>query len=151
MGGPGDFAFLEGSWVVTNRRLLERLRGCTDWEVFTATASARNMLGGLANVDEIYFPDGTSGMTVRLFDVNRRLWSLYWVSSRTGTLFPPVQGNFTNGIGEFYGDDTHDGTPVRVRFLWSKITSSSARWEQAFSTDGGQTWEINWIMEFARS
>jgi hypothetical protein len=35
--------------------------------------------------------------------------------------------------------------------MWSRITATSAHWEQALSSDGGKTWETNWIMEFQRS
>ncbi|WP_349877008.1 hypothetical protein ABIH81_23230 [Micromonospora sp. HUAS YX12] len=58
---------------------------------------------------------------------------------------------FTDGVGEFYADDTDEGRPVRCRFLWSGITADSCRWEQAFSTDGERTWETNWVMEFRRT
>ncbi len=85
-----------------------------------------------------------------MFNPATKEWAIYWVDSRTGVLQPPVFGSFEGGIGTFYGDDEHEGTPVRVRYLWSKITPSSARWEQAFSVDNGQTWETNWVMEFTR-
>ncbi|MFI7052562.1 hypothetical protein ACIBLB_10965 [Streptosporangium canum] len=147
-----DFDFLFGAWTVTNRRLVRPLTGSTEWDEFPATSVARPVFGGAANVDEITFPTkGFSGFTLRLFGVEREEWSLYWASSRTGTLFPPVVGRFAGGRGEFYGDDAHEGTPVRARFIWSEITPVSARWEQAFSVDGEKTWETNWIMELARA
>jgi hypothetical protein len=37
-----------------------------------------------------------------------------------------------------------------VRFTWSNITRTSARWEQDFSPDEGRTWEKNWIMVSTR-
>jgi hypothetical protein len=66
-------------------------------------------------------------------------------------LEPPVVGRFAGGRGDFYGDDTHDGTSIRVHFIWSQITPTSARWEQEFSADGGRTWEANWIIELSRT
>jgi hypothetical protein len=147
----GDFDFLFGTWRVRNVRLKERLVGCTEWEEFISSAWCRGLFDGQANIDEIEFPDGTRGLTLRLFDPAARQWSLYWSSSQTGRLFPPVVGAFAGDRGEFFGDDTEAGTPVRVRFIWSDITPTSARWEQAFSVDGGDTWEINWIMEMTRS
>jgi hypothetical protein len=146
-----DFDFLVGSWTVHNRRLKERLTGCEEWSEFTATATNWSLFNGLANVDEIVFPDGDRGLTLRLFDPAEEQWSLHWASSETGRLFPPVVGRFTDGRGVFYGDDTEAGTPVRVRFVWSDITPESARWEQSFSVDGGGTWEVNWTMRFTRA
>ena len=146
----GDFDFLVGTWTVANRRLEQRLLGCTDWEEFTSTSECRSLFGGAANIDEFTFPDGTQGLTLRLLDQQSKQWSLYWAASTAGTLLPPVIGGFSDGRGEFFGDDEHDGTPVRVRYIWSEITPTSARWEQAFSTDGEQTWETNWIMELTR-
>jgi hypothetical protein len=147
-----DFDFLIGSWNVVNRRLTTLFAGGDDWVTFPGTSICQPIFDGGGNIDEIIFPTLDSrGFTLRLFDVEREEWSLYWASSRTGTLFPPVVGTFTDGRGDFYGDDTHDGKPIRAHFIWSDITATSARWEQEFSADGGQTWESNWIMEFARA
>jgi hypothetical protein len=145
-----DFDFLVGSWNVHNRRLVQRLAGSDEWVEFTVPATNWSLFDGMANVDEMSLPDGTKGLTLRLLDRAAGNWSLYWASSETGRLFPPVVGRFANGRGVFYGDDTEAGAPVRVRFTWSDMTPSSARWEQAFSVDGGASWEVNWIMLFTR-
>ena len=142
-----DFDFLIGRWNVRNEKLKERLRGSNEWETFDAVAEARQLPAGLGNIDHIAFGDFT-GMTVRLFDRATKLWSIYWASSNHGVFDPPVVGSFTDGVGLFEGDDHHEGTPVRVRFVW---TQEPARWEQAFSADGGATWETNWIMRFTRA
>jgi hypothetical protein len=147
----GDFDFLVGSWNVHNRRLVKRLVGSDEWLQFTAPAVNWSLFDGQGNVDEITFPDGTKGLTLRLFNPVTEEWSLHWASSETGALFPPVVGKFSDGRGVFYGDDTEDGTPVRVRFTWSDMTPDSARWEQAFSVDGGTSWEVNWTMQFTRA
>ncbi|BEL05188.1 hypothetical protein Q0Z83_033790 [Actinoplanes sichuanensis] len=147
-----DFDFFIGSWNVVNRRRTSMFDGTDDWETFPATSVGRQVFDGGANCDEIVFPtQGWSGFTLRLFDTERREWSLYWASSRSGLLYPPVVGRFTDGRGDFYGDDTWQGRPIRVRFTWSDITAETARWEQLFSADGGETWESNWIMDFSRS
>jgi len=147
----GDFDFLIGNWKVANRRLRQRLTGCTDWEEFEGTSVAWSLLDGRANIDQFTFPGGATALTLRLYEPQREQWSLNWATGAEGVLFPPVVGAFTDGVGLFYGDDTHEGTPVRVRFIWSEITPNSARWEQAFSVDQEKTWETNWIMELTRS
>jgi hypothetical protein len=146
-----DFDFFVGSWDVRNRRLAERLVGSDDWEEFPGFSTGIRVFEGGANVDEIIFPSlGSRGLTLRLYDPSRDEWSLYWSSSRDGLLQPPVVGRFRDGVGEFHGDDTDGGRPIRVRYRWSGITATTARWEQAFSADGEQTWETNWIMDFTR-
>jgi quinol monooxygenase YgiN len=148
-GAPDDFDFIAGDWAVENHRLRDRGKGSGDWEIFPATSAARLQLGGLANIDEIQFPEPRgAGMTVRTFDASRRQWSIYWVSSRDGLLTPPVVGGFDGERGLFYGDDRDGDRPVKVRFTWTRGTRT-ARWEQAFSYDDA-TWETNWIMKFAR-
>ena len=79
-----------------------------------------------------------------------RQWSIYWASNQKGTLDPPVVGSFANGVGVFEGRDQLEGRPIVMRFVWSGITETSARWEQAFSPDEGRTWETNWIMTMTR-
>jgi hypothetical protein len=147
-----DFDFLHGTWDVVNRRLGKLLVGSDDWDEFPATASSHGVFGGAGNFDEIVFPTkGFSGMTLRLFAPGTGQWSLYWANSRDGVLQPPVAGSFTGGSGEFFGDDEYEGKPIRVRYTWTEITGDHARWDQAFSVDGGRTWEVNWIMEFTRT
>ncbi|MFJ3922082.1 hypothetical protein [Streptomyces sp. NPDC090022] len=146
-----DFDFFTGTWDVANRRRTDFLDPGSDWEDFPGVSRADCHFEGAANVDAVEFPtQGTAGLTLRLYDPARAEWSLYWASKRTGTLFPPVVGRFTDGRGEFHGVDTHDGRPVRVRFVWSDITEDSAHWEQAFSTDDGRTWLTNWTMALTR-
>jgi hypothetical protein len=146
----GDFDFLVGNWNVANRRLKERLTGRLEWEDSTSTCRCWNLFDGAANVDEYTFPGGRYGLTLRVLDTATNEWSLYWSDSRLGTLMSPVVGTFDGPEGRFYGDEDHNGTKVRVRYIWSRITPTSARWEQAFSTDGEKTWETNWIMDFTR-
>ena len=152
--GRHDFDCYLGTWNVFNRRLARRLVGSRKWEEFNATSDVRAVLGGIGNVEEYrsVFPDGQPlvGMTVRVFDPSTRLWSLYWADSRHGQLAPPVVGRFQNGIGEFLGDDLQDDVPVKVLFRWSEMSPIFARWEQAKSADGGETWEWNWEMIFTR-
>lgn len=148
-----DFDFLFGKWKVHNRKLRERLRGSTAWDEFEATSVARPVWGGRANMDEFEgeSPSGhIQGMTLRLYDPKARQWSLYWSNSSSGTLDRPMVGEFRNGRGEFYDQELFEGRSIYVRFIWSDITPTSCRWEQAFSADGGKTWEVNWVMEFTR-
>ncbi len=148
-----DFDFLIGSWRVLNRRLTERLKNCDSWEEFEATLSVRPILGGLGNVDQFRTTlNGVEfeGVTLRLFNPATREWSLYWADSARGELQPPLVGRFQEGRGEFFSRESHNDIPILARFVWDDITENSARWEQAFSTDDGATWESNWIMEFTR-
>lgn len=150
--GAHDFDFLHGQWTIAHRRLKRRHVGSDDWDRFSATATCEPRLGGIANVEEIAIPErGFSGMTLRSFDLSAGLWSIWWISSLEGRLQPPVTGQFRDGTGVFEGDDLDDGRPIRARYVWSDIGANSARWAQSFSLDGGQTWEVNWVMDFTRT
>jgi hypothetical protein len=147
-----DFGFLFGSWNIANRRLATLFSGSDDWHTFPSTSICQPILNGGGNTEEIDFSTfGTRGFALRLFDVTKAEWSIYWSNSQTGILFPPVVGTFTDGRGDFYGDDTHEDKPIKAHYIWSDITPTSARWEQEFSPDGGTTWESNWTMEFTRA
>lgn len=151
--GARDFDFWMGRWKVRNRRLRERLAGSTEWDEFEATSVARPLLDGLGNEDEFRtdHEGGSIGMSFRFFDPETKQWSIYWADSRrSGLLDPPVLGSFSGDTGLFEGTDTFEGRPIRVRFLWSGVTTPTPRWEQAFSEDDGVTWETNWVMEFTR-
>jgi len=153
MSEATDFDFLPGEWNIHNRRLRERLAGSDEWDEFEATSVARQIFDGRGNEDEYRtnHAGGFVGMSFRFFDPTTRQWSIYWADSRRlGLLEPPVLGSFSGDVGVFEGDDTFGGRPIRVRYIWSGVTTPTPRWEQAFSEDGGKTWETNWVMEFTR-
>ena len=146
-----DFDFFHGSWRCHNRRLLKRLQNSNEWEEFEAiTPYCNPVLDGLGNIDELHTEDGPIGMSVRFFNRATQQWSIYWVSHRDGILQPPVVGGFTNGVGIFEGPDVWEGKPILVRFTWSDITPTSARWQQEFSPDNSRTWELNWVTTHTR-
>ncbi|WP_327585140.1 hypothetical protein OHA25_57210 [Nonomuraea sp. NBC_00507] len=148
-----NFDWFVGSWTSQQRRLREVLVGCDDWYEFTGMSTCWSALGGAGHIDEVTFPElGTGGVTLRLYDKERDEWALYWATSKSGLSLPPVVGRFgDDGRGIFLADESYQGKQIKVRYMWLDITASSARWEQAFSTDGGITWETNWIAEFTRA
>jgi hypothetical protein len=152
--GRGDFDFLFGKWKIRNSRLARRLDGNDEWQEFEATLEAGPTLGGLGNIDHYRanFPDGKpfEGMTLRIFNPATRLWSIYWADDRRVVLDPPVIGRFRENEGEFLGDDLFEGKPIRVFYHWKVVDRDTAHWDQAFSADGGKTWETNWRMELIR-
>jgi hypothetical protein len=151
-----DFDFLVGNWQVHHRKLKARLVGSNDWAEFDGTCSMRQLMNGWANVDDNVFSVPSAeyrGVGLRSYDPKTGMWAIWWLDGRDpfGDLDPPVKGHFINGVGTFYANDTLNGKPVRVRYTWSHITTTTARWEQAYSPDGGKTWETNWTMEFRRA
>jgi hypothetical protein len=148
-----DFDFLAGRWNVLSRRLIKPLSGSGAWEEFPGFSVATRHFGGAASVDEIEFPTkGFSGMTVRLYDVRAGQWAIYWANSATGRLDTSAMvGGFDGDRGKFHGEETVAGRRVRCRFVWTVMGPGAARWEQAFSDDGGRTWETNWTMVFSRA
>lgn len=149
-----DWDWLIGSWNVRHHRLKERLAGSTEWVEFDGTCTMVPTLNGFGNMDDNWLdiPTGAyRAMGIRAFNPETRLWSIWWFDERMQTIDPPVRGSFEGGVGTFVGDDVLRGMPIIVRFRWSEITANSARWEQAFSPDGGATWEVNWWMQFTRA
>ena len=147
------FDWFVGTWESRQRRLRRPLSGSTEWYAFPGTHRSWTALNGTVSFDEALFPtEGFGGVTLRLYDQARDEWSLYWASSRSGLSLPPVVGRFgPDGRGEFTCDDTFEGRPIRVLYLWHSIAADRATWEQAFSEDGGTTWETNWVAEFTRA
>jgi hypothetical protein len=150
-GTAHDFDFFMGRWTVQNRYLRKRLAGCEEWDEFEASSVARPLLDGLGNEDEFRteHAGGFIGMSFRFYDPETRQWAIYWADTRrSGKLDPPLYGAFSGDTGVFQGEDTFEGRPILVRFIWSRTTTGKPRWEQAFSEDGGESWETNWIMDF---
>jgi hypothetical protein len=147
-GDVHDFDFLAGGWTVQNRG---RKSPADAWTEFPSTACLWTHLGGVLNVDQFDFPTkGYSGASVRVFQLENRQWSIYWVQSIVGTLLPPAVGGFEGDRGEFFSVEELDGKPVLYRLLWLRLDPDHARWEQAYSFDG-KDWIPNWVMELTRT
>ena len=153
--GQHDFDFWFGKWKVHNRRLLKPLSGSKEWVEFEGTNVARPIWGGRANMDEFEAdaPAGhISGMTIRTYNAKTGEWSLYWANAANGEIsLPPTVGHFSSPHkGEFFDKEQFNGKPITVRYTWTVLGPDACRWEQAFSPDGGKTWETNWISENTR-
>jgi hypothetical protein len=151
--GSRDFDFELGEWKIRLSRLARPLTGSTEWVEYEGTSVVRKVWDGRANLGELEVegPAGRiQGLSLRLYDPESRQWRIHWASSRDGALGEAMVGGFRDGIGEFYNQEEFDGQSIFVRFLFTDLTPTSFRLEQAFSADGGKTWEANWIARFSR-
>ncbi|MET0553198.1 MAG: hypothetical protein ABW221_09180 [Vicinamibacteria bacterium] len=146
-GKPGEFDFLTGSWKIANRK--RRKPGADEWDVFPGESTCWSILGGIASIEELRIPARNfAGMGLRMLDVEKGVWSDFWVNAKSGVLTTPgTTGRFENGAGVFVSEE--DG--VQVRGVWDHITPTSCRWSQAASRDGGKTWLDDWLMEWTRA
>jgi hypothetical protein len=153
--GSHDFDFEIGTWKIHLKKLDHPLTGSTTWQEFDGTSVVRKVWDGKSQLEEFESdsPSGAhiEGLTLRLYNPAAHQWNLNWATSKTGTLAVPTIGEFKNGVGEFYDYEPINDRMVLVRFIWSQITPTSAHFEQAFSTDGGKTWEANWITDQTRA
>jgi hypothetical protein len=146
--GQHDFDFEMGEWKTHLKRLLHPLSGSSTWVEYDGITIGKKVWDGRANLIELT-ADGPAGhfegLSLRLYNPDTHQWSLNFANSKNGTLAIPAIGEFKNGRGEFYNQDTFNGRSIFVRFIISGITLSSCHFEQSFSDDGGKTWEVNWI------
>ncbi|MFL6247631.1 MAG: hypothetical protein ACJ74H_16520 [Thermoanaerobaculia bacterium] len=142
--GPNDFDFEVGTWKTNVKRRLRPLTGSTTWVEMSGTTVVRKVWNGRAVLVELE-ADGFQGLSLRLYNPQTRQWSLNFANASDGVLTPPTIGEFKDGRGEFYSQETLNGRAIFVRFIISDITPDSCHFEQAFSADGGKTWEVNWI------
>ena len=146
--GQADFDFEIGTWKTHLRRLIKPLTGSTTWAEYDGTTVVRKVWNGRANLVELEV-DGPAGhieaLSLRLYNPQSRQWSLNFANSAAGTMAVPTIGEFRNGRGEFYDQETLNGRAILVRFLILPVSADSIRFEQSYSDDGGKTWELNWV------
>jgi hypothetical protein len=152
--GQHDFDFAFGTWKEHTSRLLHPLTGSTTWIEMDGTSVVRKIWNGRANLTELE-SDGPNGhlelLALRLYNPQSHQWSLTFATSKVGILgMPPTIGEFKDGRGEFYDQELVNGRAILLRFTMFSINADSAQSEQAFSDDGGKTWETNWINKYTR-
>jgi hypothetical protein len=146
--GQYDFDFNIGTWKTHIKRLRHPLANSTEWFEMHGTVAVSKVWNGRANLEEIEIdgPNGhLEGLTLRLYNPESHQWFLHWVNASDGILGQPMIGEFKNGQGEFYDQETFNGRAILVRQIFSNITTNSYNFEQSFSDDGGKTWESNWV------
>ena len=151
--GRHDFDFEIGAWKAHLKRLLHPLTGSDQWVEYDGTSIVRKVWDGRANLGEFEVDSPTmhlEGLSLRLYNPKSRQWNISWANRNDGSLTTPMIGQFRNGQGEFFDQEFFQDKAIYVRFLFSEITAASFRLEQAFSGDGGKTWEPNWIVTFRR-
>lgn len=151
--GQQDFDFHFGTWKTRVRRLLHPLTGSTAWAEYEGISVVRKVWNGRASLFELDVegPEGRiEGVGLRLYNPQSDQWSLNWASGNDGVMNPPMIGEFKNGRGDFFNQELFNGRAIYVRNSFLDITPDSSRFEQAFSDDGGKTWETNWVMTFTR-
>jgi hypothetical protein len=152
--GQHDFDFEFGTWKAHLSRRLRPLTGSTAWVEYEGTSVVRKVWNGRANLGEleVHSPAGhIEGLTLRLYNPQSHQWNISWANSNDGSLGQAMIGEFKNGRGVFFDQEPLNGRAIFVRFIFSDITPNSFRLEQAFSDDGGKTWEANWISTFTRA
>ncbi|WP_426699840.1 hypothetical protein ACPPVV_10520 [Rhodanobacter sp. Col0626] len=146
--GQHDFDFEIGTWKTHLKRLVHPLSGSNEWAAYEGVTTVRKVWDGRANLVELT-ADGPAGhfegLNLRLYNPQSRQWSLNFASSRGGTLGQPTIGGFIDGHGEFYDQEDLDGRAIFVRFTITPVDADTIHFEQAFSDDGGKTWEVNWV------
>ena len=146
--GQHDFDFEFGLWKTHLKRLVHPLSGSTTWVELDGTSVVSKIWNGRANLVELKIDDGTTHLDVlslRVYNPKTGQWSLNAANANSGTLGVPTVGEFKNGRGEFFDQETFNGRTILVKNVWTGITADSCRFEQSFSDDGGKTWELNWV------
>ncbi len=148
--GQRDFDFEIGTWKTHVKRLVHPLTGSNNWVEYDGTSVVRKVWDGRANLLELEVEGKAGrieGCSLRLYNPVAHQWSLNFSNSRVGTVATPTVGEFSNGRGEFYDQETLNNRAIFVRFVISNITPTSVHFEQSYSADGGKTWEANWIAD----
>jgi len=146
--GQHDFDFSIGTWETELSRLVNPLSGSDEWVEYEGTSVTRTVWDGRANLLELDVEGPTGrlvGLSLRLYNPQSRQWSLNYANVNGGTMTTPVIGEFKDGRGEFYCQETFNGRAIFVRFVITRISDDAWHYEQSFSDDGGETWEANWI------
>jgi len=151
--GQHDFDFDLGKWKTHSSRLLHPLTGSKNWVDMDGVTVVKEIWGGRANLAE-FKADGPAGpielLSLRWYNPTAHQWYLDFATPGVGVLGIPGVGEFRNGRGDFYDQESIGGKSILVRFSIWGITPNTAQSEQAFSADGGATWEVNWVNHYTR-
>jgi hypothetical protein len=152
--GQHDFDFNFGVWTTHIRRLKQPFTGSTDYVEMHGTVTVRKVWNGRAQLEEIEVDGPTGhwqGLTLFLYDPKAHQWSQTFIDSAAGTFSGGLIGEFKEGRGELYAQETLAGRSVLIRGVWSDIKPDSHHFEEAYSDDGGKMWVSYFIADLTRA
>jgi hypothetical protein len=152
--GQHDFDFNFGVWKTHIRRLKEPFAGSADYVEMHGTVTVRKVWNGRAQLEEIEVDGPTGhwqGLTLFLYDPKAHQWSQTFINSAAGAFSGGLIGEFKDGRGELYAQQTLGGRSVLIRGVWSDIKPDSHHFEEAYSDDGGKTWVSDFIADLTRA
>jgi len=139
-----DFDFNPGIWHTEITRTGDPFTAPDQTMAMHGTVTVRRIWGGRAQLEEIE-ADGPKGhwegLTLFLYNPKSHQWSQSFINSSMGTLDLPLVGDFKQGRGELYSEDTFKGRSILVRGVWSDIEQNGHRYNESYSDDGGKTWK----------
>lgn len=150
--GQHDFDFNLGTWKTHIHRVSHPPGAQPASVEITGTVTVRPIWGGRAQLEEIEAdgPQGHwQGATLFLYNPKARQWTQTYFDS-ANPVPSTTTGGFADGRGELYSQDIVDGKAILVRGTWSDIRPDSHRYEEAWSHDGGRTWETMFSAQLER-
>ena len=135
----------DGSWLKTKARdsVFSILKGCAIEEHWHG--DVKFFWAGMKETKPL------EGFSIRYYDTNKKKWHIKWMDNFNPKLGDGMTGNFKNGKGQFFHENTtKKGTQIS-RITFSDIADNSVHWDLSLSRDNGKTWTKIWIMEMKRA
>jgi hypothetical protein len=150
--GQHDFDSLAGTWKGHTKYRAHPFAESDTWVAFDGTETFQKIWdGAMIELSEGANTNGPAGLMLYTYNPQSQQWYVYFASRKDGKVGLPNVGEFRNGRGEFFVQDTLNGKSLLNRYVWSQLASSSPRFEESWSSDGGRTWEPIRIVDLARA
>jgi hypothetical protein len=149
--GKHDLDSLAGTWKGHTKYRAHPFTGSDTWVESDGIETFQNIWdGAMLELSEGPSTNGPVGLMLYTYNPQGHQWSVYFANRKDGKVGLPNVGEFRNGRGEFFVQDTLNGKSLLNRYVWSQVASSSPHFEESWSSDGGRTWETVRIVDLAR-
>jgi hypothetical protein len=149
--GQRDFDPLAGTWKAHTKYRAHPFAESDTWIESDGTEIFQKIWdGAMLELSEGASANGPVGLMLYTYNPPSQQWYVYFANRKDGKVGLPNVGEFRNGRGEFFVQDTLSGKSLLNRYVWSQIASSSPHFEESWSSDGGRTWEPVRIVDLAR-
>lgn len=120
---------------------------CTWGEDGKATNHVLRMMNDKVIQENFVAPD-LIGMSVSVYDAERKLWCQTWVDNNGSYL--DFTGKFENDKMILIRDAIVKGETCKQRMVWYNIQKNEFDWNWERSDDDGATWRVVWQIKYKR-